>query len=376
MISTPDRQKAVKLIEEATQSGARLFMACAELEISIRTFQRWKDPDGTARPDQRPTAPRPRPANALTEAEQDQIVALCNSPEFASLPPGQIVPKLADRGEYIASESTMYRVLRQRGQAHRRGRAKRPRASRTPVTHKATGPCQVWSWDITWLPGPVLGTFYYLYLILDIYSRKIVGWEVHEQESGELAAQVVTKAVWAEGCLTSPLALHSDNGSPMKAATLRVTLEKLGVTSTFSRPRVSNDNPFSEAIFRTCKYVPNWPEGGFESLQAARNWVLAFVQWYNTEHQHSAIRFVTPDERHRGKDLEILNKRHALYQAAKNRFPQRWARKTRCWDPIREVWLNPEKQEPRHKGHGAADARPHNAGGGGPMAAEPMKKAA
>jgi len=164
-----------------------------------------------------------------------------------------------------------------------------------------------------------LGVFFHLYLILDIWSRKITGWEVHDRENGELAAQVIEKAVWAEGCMTRPLTLHADNGSPMKAATLRVTLERLGVTASFSRPRVSNDNPFSEAIFRTCKYVPSWPEKGFESLEAARAWVAGFVRWRNGEHRHSAIRFATPDQRHRQQDRAILDQRHAIYQAARVR---------------------------------------------------------
>ncbi len=258
MISAPDRRSTLSLIEEARAAGARLSAVSAEPGLSVRSVQRWTGPDGSVRADARPTAVRPAPANRLSEAERDRIVATCNAPEFASLPPGQIVPRLADRGEYIGSESTMYRVLRERGQAGRRGRARTPRPSRPPTTHRAAGPCQLWSWDITWLPGPALGMFFHLYLILDIWSRKITGWEVHDRESGELAALVIEKAVWAEGCATRPLTLHADNGSPMKAATLRVTLERLGVTASYSRPRVSNDNPFSEALFRTCKYVPTW----------------------------------------------------------------------------------------------------------------------
>jgi len=279
MISAPDRRATLSLIEAARAAGARLSAVGAELGLSARTVQRWSGPDGSVREDARPTAVRPTPANRLSDAERDRIAATCNAPEFASLPPGQIVPRLADRGEYIGSESTMYRVLRERGQAGRRGRARAPRASRPPTTHRAAGPCQVWSWDITWLPGPALGMFFYRYLILDIWSRKITGWEVYDRENGALAAQVVEKAVWAEGCVTRPLTLHADNGSPMKAATLRVTLERLGVTASYSRPRVSNDNPFSEALLRTCKYVPSWPERGFESLEAARAWVANFVRY-------------------------------------------------------------------------------------------------
>ena len=177
---------------------------------------------------------------------------MCHSKEFASLPPSRIVPRLADQGRYIASESSFYRVLRAEGQQHHRGRAKPPVPRKPPTSYRAAGPCQVWTWDITRLPGPIAGMFFYLYLIVDIFSRKIVGSEVYGRESAEYASIVARRAVWAESCLTSPLVLHADNGSPMKGATLKVTLEHLGVTASYSRPRVSNDNPFSEALFRTC----------------------------------------------------------------------------------------------------------------------------
>ena len=217
--------------------------------------------------------------------------------------------------------------------------------------------------------------FFYLYLIVDIYSRKIVGWEVHARESAELAAGLLERAVWAEGCVTSPLVLHADNGSPMKGATMKVTMERLGVIASFSRPRVSNDNPFSEALFRTCKYVPTWPAKGFASIEEARAWVMAFVCWYNTQHQHSAIRFVTPDQRHRGEDAALLASRHAVYHAAREKHPARWSGRTRNWQPIGSVWLNPERPEAGRRGHGAADALPQEAGGGGPMAG-PANRAA
>ena len=185
------------------------------------------------------------------------------------------------------------------------------------------------------------GAFFYLYLILDLYSRKIVGWEIFEAESAEHAAQLVQRAVLAEGCVDQPLVLHSDNGSPMKGATLLETLYRLGVVSSYSRPRVSNDNPFSEALFRTCKYRPGYPEQGFASLQTARDWVQRFVRWYNHEHRHSAIQFVTPHERHEGLDHAILENRKAVYEEAKTRHPERWSGATRNWDPVTEVRLNP-----------------------------------
>jgi putative transposase len=367
MTSAADRRDIVSLIDAAMAAGARQSAAFAELGFSERTLQRWTGPEGICE-DRRPFADRPEPANKLSEEERDRIVATCSAPEFASLPPSQIVPRLADQCIWIASESSFYRVLRERGQNHRRGRARPATRRKSPTSFKAEGPCQIWSWDITWLPGPIAGAFFYLYLIVDIFSRKIVGWEVHERETADFAAQMLERAVLAEKCLTSPLVLHADNGSPMKGATMKATMERLGIIASFSRPRVSNDNPFSEALFRTCKYVPDWPCRGFATIDAARAWVHGFVRWYNLEHRHSAIRFVTPDQRHRGEDRPLLAKRHQVYQLARAARPERWSGRTRNWQPVRSVWLNPERPKAGRRGHGAADALPDEAGGGGPMA--------
>jgi putative transposase len=342
MISVPDRQRAVELIDEATAAGARRFKACAELRISERTYRRWTV-EGTVRADQRPEAPHPTSGNKLSDQERQAVLDVCHSEEFASLPPSQIVPRLADQGRYIASESSFYRVLRAEGQQHHRGRAKPPVPRKPPASYRATGPCQVWTWDITWLPGPIAGVFFYLYLIVDIFSRKIVGWEVYGRESAEYASIVVRRAVWAESCLTSPLVLHADNGSPMKGATLKVTLEHLGVTASYSRPRVSNDNPFSEALFRTCKYRPEWPSKGFTGIEAARDWVKRFANWYNGEHLHSGIRFVAPNTRHAGQDQAVLAQRACLWAKARAARPERWSGQPRNWAPVADVWLNPER---------------------------------
>ena len=269
MISNPHRETAVALINDAVTSGARRATACAELEVSDRTLRRWTK-DGQLHADQRPLVPRPEPANKLSAAERAAVLSLCNSKEFSSLPPSQIVPKLADQGRYLASESSFYRILRADGQQHHRGRAKPPVRRKPPTSYQASAPCEVWTWDITWMPGPVAGMFFYLYLIVDIFSRKIVGWEVHERESADLAAVLIRQAVLAEGCFMQPLVLHADNGSPMKGATMKTTMEKLGITASYSRPRVSNDNPFSEALFRTCKYRPDWPSKGFATTTDAQ----------------------------------------------------------------------------------------------------------
>ncbi len=344
MISTRDRRRALELVEEAMAQGARQEKACELLGISARTYQRWTR-EGGIEHDGRPEASRPAPANRLSEAERAHIVAVCNWPEYASLPPSQIVPGLADRGKYLASESTFYRVLREAGQANRRGRAQPPRKHAKPKSHCATGPNQVWSWDITYLASAIRGVFYRLYLVLDIYSRKVVGWEVHERESAAHAAELVRKTCLAEGVTRPGLILHADNGSPMKGATLLATLQQLGVVASFSRPAVSNDNPYSESLFRTLKYTPAWPQEPFENLDAARRWVHEFVSWYNGSHRHSALKFVTPNERHEGRDKAILARREAVYEAARKRHPERWSGATRNWKPIGQVWLNPDHPE-------------------------------
>lgn len=341
MTNTPDRRQISQLVKEACANGARKEQACEALGLSARTLQRWSQCEEVI-PDGRPTATRAAPANKLSEQERLRILEVTHEAEFESLPPSQIVPRLADRGEYIASEATFYRTLHAADEQKHRGRARAPHSRKAPTSYCATGPNEVWSWDITWLAGPVRGQFFYLYLILDIFSRKIVGWEIHTQELGENASALVQRAVMAERCMGRPLVLHADNGSAMKGATLKATLERLGIIPSFSRPRVSNDNPYSEAFFRTCKYRPDYPADGFATLEQAREWVLQFVAWYNGEHRHSGIRFVTPLERHRGDDVATLANRRQVYEAAKMRNPERWSGKTRDWSVIEEVWLNPE----------------------------------
>ena len=342
MISTPDRRQALELIEQAMAQGALQQPACELLGISARTYQRWTR-EGGVETDARPDAERPPPANRLTEEERAHILAVCNQPEYSHLPPTQIVPMLADQDTYIASESSFYRVLRDANQLHRRGRAQPPTRRSKPKAYRSDGPNQVWSWDITFLAAAIRGTFYRLYLIEDIFSRKIVGWEVHEQEKAEHASRLIRRTCLAEGIHRKGLVLHADNGGPMKGATMLATLQRLGIVPSFSRPSVSDDNPYSESLFRTLKYTPAYPAKPFESLTAARQWVHTFVTWYNGTHRHSGIQYVTPDERHRGKDDAILARRKAVYEAARARQPARWSGVTRNWDRIEVVYLNPDK---------------------------------
>lgn len=344
----PDREQLVEWIDEARVGGATQASACRAAGITARTLQRWRIPDGSLLADRRPDATRPMPATALSADERAVILATTQEPRFASLPPSQIVPRLADEGVYLGSESSFYRVLHGADQQHRRGRA-HPPSTRTVTTHGATKANQVWCWDISYLPSPVRGLFFYLYLVLDLFSRKVVGWEVHAEESGEHAAALLLRTSLREGIdtLKQTLVLHADNGSPMKSATLLATLQWLGVAPSYSRPRVSNDNPYAESFFRTCKYRPEWPTAGFASLEAARQWVRKFVQWYNEEHRHSGLNFVTPGQRHREEAPAVMQKRIAVYQAARDRNPGRWSESIRDWSLPETVWLNPEREKPK-----------------------------
>jgi transposase InsO family protein len=327
-------------IDEAVEAGARLAPACDILGLSARTVQRWREQGGG---EDRREGPRREPANKLTPAERRRLLAAVNSPEYRDLSPKQIVPRLADLGTYLGSESTVYRLLRDEGQLTHR-EPSRPASARRPREWVASGPGEVWSWDITYLKSPVRGQFYYLYLITDVWSRKVVGWAVHTEESTDHASELFCDTCVALDLDPDGVVLHSDNGGPMKGSTMLATLERLGVVASFSRPRVSDDNPYSEALFRTMKYRPDYPTRPFANVEETTAWVVGFVTWYNTEHRHSAIRFVTPDERHFGREAAILKNRERVYERARRRRPERWTGATRNWKPIGDVHLNPEKR--------------------------------
>jgi transposase InsO family protein len=345
MTGLEDRQKLARDIEIAHAAGARRKPACEMAGISLRTLQRWQSAADEIRGDGRPQAVRPVPAHALSEAERAQLLAVANEPRFADVPPARIVPVLADEGVYLASESTFSRVLKTHGQMTHRGRAKAPKATRPPTTHIATGPRQVWCWDMTYLPAQVAGQWFFLYLILDLYSRKIVGWEVHDIDHSDHAAHLVRRTALAEGiaALGNKPVLHGDNGSTLKATTVLAMLHWLGVKPSYSRPRVSDDNAYAEALFRTAKYRPEFPSKGFADLNGARGWAADFVRWYNHDHRHSGIRYVSPAQRHAGEDHAVLAARHEVYLRARERNPARWSGNTRNWSPIGAVTLNPER---------------------------------
>jgi len=360
MIGLEDRQSMARDIHTAHDAGARLRLACDTAGINTRTLQRWKAHDGLAKGDGRPQAVHPIPAHALSEVERADLLRVANEPRFCAVPPARIVPMLADEGIYLASESSFARVLREHGQSGHRGRAKAPRACRPPNTHIATGARQVWCWDMTYLPAVVLGRWFHLYLILDLYSRKIVGWEVHDTDSADHASHLVRRTALAEGiaALAHKPVLHGDNGSTLKATTVLAMLNWLGVKPSYSRPRVSDDNAYAEALFRTAKYRPEFPANGFVNLAQAQQWAASFVRWYNFEHRHSGIRYVTPAQRHAGEDHAILANRHALYTKAKAERPARWSGNTRNWTPTGAVTLNPERDSVVAMHTGAALIQP------------------
>lgn len=341
MIQFPERKLILNWVQEALAAGARLRKACDILGISPRTLQRWQKPAELVEDGRRKR--QFVPANKLSQCEREQILELVNSDKFTHLPPTQIVPILAEQGQYIASESTFYRVLRDEKLLQHR-QASRPSTNiKKPEPLTADGPNQLYSWDITYLPQTIMGMYFYLYLFMDIFSRKIVGWQVYERESSELASEIIIDIIQREGIEPNQVTLHSDNGGPMKGATMLSTLQKLGVVPSFSRPSVSNDNPYSESLFRTMKYCPEYPEQPFSDLEEARVWVEGFVAWYNHKHRHSAIKFVTPAQRHAGLDTDILKQREQVYKAARAKKPERWSGDIRNWTPKAMEYLNPVK---------------------------------
>ncbi|HEY8269356.1 MAG TPA: IS3 family transposase [Pseudobdellovibrionaceae bacterium] len=302
-------------------------------------FNRWKYDIFDKR-----NGPLSVPANKLTEDEVAEIIKISTSKKYMDLSPCQIVPSLADSGFYVASESSFYKTLKEHNLLSHRGKAK-PRNNNRPAPLVATGPNQIFSWDITYLRSSVTGMFYYLYMFMDIYSRKIMGFKVHECESMNYSANLISEICLKEKIQKHKLILHSDNGGAMKGATMLATLQKLGVVPSFSRPRVSDDNPYSEALFKTLKYCPEYPAKPFSSIKDAADWVEKFVYWYNNDHLHSGIKYVTPALKHDGRDIEILENRKKVYREAKIKNPNRWSKEIRNWNRVEKVYLNYLQEE-------------------------------
>ena len=341
-----ERHRIVSDIDQAVEAGARVEEACKAIFLPPRTYYRWSaEYKVTGKSyDKRPGSVHPAPANKLTEEEQERLRATLHSEEFADKPPCEIVPTLADRGEYICSESTMYRYMKL-GKENKKRIARKHGAGKKPRTFVATGPNQVWVWDITYLSTTVKGLYYYFYVFTDIWSRYIVGGEVYEEQSSELAIELMGRIIAEERIdpKHAPV-LHSDNGKPMVSQMTQEFLTQYGIFPSHSRPSVSNDNAYAESQFSTAKSRPNYPKA-FETLEEAQQWAHNFIEWARMEHHHSGINFLTPDQRHHGQGTDILERRQKVYRQARKQHPERWnGRDTRDWSLPDEVYLNPTKE--------------------------------
>jgi putative transposase len=319
------------------RTGGGIASACAALSVARASFYRRHHPKG-AGPQRQRFVPR-----ALLPDERTRVVSLLNDDRFADRAPAQVYATLLDEGTFLCSIPTMYRILRE----HRLVRDRRNQR-RHPTYHKpellATGPNAVWSWDITKLLGPVKWTYFHLYVILDIFSRYVVGWMVAPRESAALAQRLIAETCARQGIGPGQLFLHADRGTSMTSKPVALLLADLGVTRSHSRPQVSNDNPFSEAQFKTLKYRPDFP-ARFGSLEDARVFCQAFFAWYNGEHRHSGIGLMTPAAVHDGRASTVRDARQRVLSAAYAAHPERFVRKP-PQPPVlpHAVWINPPKE--------------------------------
>ena len=292
--------------------------ACQALGVSRATFyRRQRSTPGHQQP-------RPTPARALCEAEREQILDVLAGPRFVDRAPAEVVATLLDEGHYLCSERTMYRILAA-DQPVRERRNQREHPQYTKPELVATAPNQTWSWDITKLLGPTKWTYFYLHVVLDIFSRYAVGWMVADRENSALAGRLIEETCHKQGVQPQVLTLHSDRGAPMTSKCTAQLLADLGVTRSLSRPQVSDDNPFSEAQFKTLKYQPGFP-GRFHDITAAIAFCRTFFPWYNTEHRHGGIAMLTPDDVHHNRTQSVLEQRGRTLQAAWTRHPERFVR--------------------------------------------------
>jgi len=328
----------MSLIEQhSDQTG--ILPLCQALRVPRASFYRQQAKDNGTAP---LVATRPRPAHALSEAEQQTVLATLHEPRFVDLAPPQVYAQLLEDGQYLCSIRTMYRLLAANDEVRER-RAVASRVVYSKPELLATRPNEVWSWDITKLKGPVKWTYYYLYVILDIFSRYVVGWMIAEQESSALAKRLISESCVKQNIVEGQLTIHADRGSSMKSKGVAQLLADLGVTKTHSRPQVSNDNPFSESQFKTMKYRPEFPDR-FGGIQDARSFGCGFFPWYNEEHHHSGVALYTPSDVHYGRVQEIHRRRQAALDAAYHRHPHRFVRKPpQAALPPEAVWINPPK---------------------------------
>ena len=308
--------------------------ACRALGVPRASFYRRQ------RPAPGHQQPRPTPARALCASERAHVLDVLASPRFVDRSPAEVVATLLDEGQYLCAERTMYRILAA-NQPVRERRNQRSHPCYTKPELVATGPNQTWSWDITRLRGPKRWTSFYLYVLLDIFSRCVVGWMVADRENAALAATLIEETCLKQGIEPQVLTLHSDRGAPMTSKCTAQLLADLGVTRSLSRPQVSDDNPFSEAQFKTLKYHPGFP-GRFEDITAAIAFCRSFFPWYNTEHRHAGIAMLTPDDVHHHRAPDVLAQRGRTLQAAWALHPERFVHGTPKPAPLPEaVWINP-----------------------------------
>jgi putative transposase len=287
----------------------------------------------------RPSRPRRPPPSTLSPAERQAVLDVLHSERFCDQSPYEVYATLLDEGVYLASIRTFYRILQQEGEVHER-RAQATHPARVKPELMADAPRQVWSWDITKLKGPTKGIYYYLYVLIDVYSRYVVGWLLAPQESAELAKQLIADSVERESVEPGNLTVHADNGSSMASKPVALLLEDLGVAKSHSRPHTSNDNPYSESQFKTLKYRPNFPER-FDSIEQARAFCREFFPWYNDEHRHSGIGLLTPAMVHHGTAPEVTERRAAVLADAYARHPERFPNGHPHPQAIAEnVWIN------------------------------------
>jgi len=340
---------------ETARSGISIAAACQALSLSRATFYRRKE----AAPVAGSTALQPCrvPGRGLSVIEQEHVLSELHSDRFMDLAPPQVYAKLIDEGDYLCSISTMYRLLRKQGEVVERRRLRsRSQAKRPELL--ATGPNQVWSWDITKLKGPRKWSYYYLYVILDVFSRYVVGWCIAERENAAIAEAMIQETLLRENIQPGKLTLHADRGSAMTSTTVAELLIDLGVIKSHSRPHTSNDNPFSESHFKTMKYRPQVPDR-FESVEEARALFRDLFCWYNHQHRHSALALLTPATVHSGKGEAAITARAKVLEAAYASHPQRFVNKPPRPEALRpEVWINPpvSPAEPSREGSGDADA--------------------
>lgn len=310
--------------------------ACQSLHVARATFYRRHQPA----PAVITVKPKRRSPRALTEVERSETLAVLHSEEFVDRAPAAVHATLLDQGRYLCSPRTMYRLLAEQGEVReRRNQLMHPHYQRPELL--ATAPNQLWSWDITKLKSVVKWTFFYLYVVLDIFSRYVVGWMVASRESAALAKQLLLESCLKQGIRMDQLTIHSDRGPAMTSKPVALLLADLGVTRSLSRPHLSNDNPFSESQFKTLKYWPEFPER-FGALQDARSFSDSFFTWYNKEHRHSGIAMLTPEMVHYGRAEAVIAARRLVLEEAYRKHPERFVRQPP--EPLRlpaAVWINP-----------------------------------